>query len=206
MLNDGGFDGDVCHNRTYADAFLTTLRTSASSIARVALPLINMRSSGFNYAQRKQALTTIDMTSGATEPSVSGGDASPRFSDRTMSSRSHLPSAKPLAAIVFVIAEALGVCILSGLGSLFRVSSSWANFGLMLAQQLATALRDREVPRDDTIRMLLDESLTQLRELGDLSLQEARLLQQNLLTLSQHLRELDNSTSATARRYARTKP
>lgn len=105
---------------------------------------------------------------------------------------------------VLLVAQAYVAWVLGGIGYFARAGVSWAGYGAVLAQQLAAIALE---PRAETtgMRTLLDESAAQLRELGDISVQEARALQRRLQQLAEQLRELDNGTLEEPRRYAKTK-
>jgi hypothetical protein len=89
-----------------------------------------------------------------------------------------------------------------------RAGLSWASYGALLAQQLAAIgleLGFDAGRRGTAIRMLLDESAAQLRELGELSVQEARALQRNLQKLAEQLRDLDDGTLEEPQRFGKVK-
>lgn len=107
--------------------------------------------------------------------------------------------------VLVLVAEAYVSWLLGGLMYLARAGVSWAAYGRFLAQQLA-AIRLWERGRNSGMRTLLDESAAQLREVGELSVQEARALQRNLHRLAERLRELEDGPLDEPRRYAKTKP
>ena len=107
--------------------------------------------------------------------------------------------------IVALAAQASGACVVSGVGLALRAGLSWATYAGVLARQLRAAAREPATARDH-LRVLLDQTLTQLREIGELSLQEAQILQQDLQQLSAQLRDLDATEVPKPPRYARAKP
>ena len=129
------------------------------------------------------------------------------FSDDASPARALLSSNGPHVALVLV-AQAYVAWIASGVGMFARAGLSWASYGAVLAQQLAAIALEMGFDngrRGTAIRTLLDESAAQLRELGELSVQEARALQHNLLELAEQLRDLDDSTLAQPHRYGKVK-
>ncbi len=112
-------------------------------------------------------------------------------------------SPRPEMAVVLV-AQAYVAWVLGTIGCVARAGLSWAGYGAILARQLgAISLEQRG--QSSAVRTLLDESAAQLRELGELSVQEARALQKNLLQLAERLRELEDGTLDEPRRYAKAK-
>ena len=121
---------------------------------------------------------------------------------------STLISSNGLHVALVLVAQAYVAWIVSGLGMFARAGLSWAGYGAVLAQQLAAIgleLGFERGGRGTAIRTLLDESAAQLRELGELSVQEARALQRNLLTLAEHLRDLDDGMLEKPHRYGKVK-
>jgi hypothetical protein len=104
---------------------------------------------------------------------------------------------------VVLMSQAYVAWLLSGLWSFGRAGISWATYAPVLLRQLAAIGFGQ---RSDAIRLLLDESAAQLRDLGDLSVQEALALRKLLLELAARLRQLDGETLDEPRRYAKAKP
>jgi hypothetical protein len=107
------------------------------------------------------------------------------------------------ATAALLIAQAYIAWLLWTLRSISRASVSWAAYAALLARQLA-AIGLGE--RGSAIRLLLDETVARLRDLGDLSVQEAQSLRKVLLELAAELRQLDSETLDEPRRYAKAKP
>jgi hypothetical protein len=139
-----------------------------------------------------------DWTSGLELPQLLGDADSP----------SPLASTQGPAVALVLVAQAYVAWVLSGVGMFARAGLSWAGYGAILAQQLVALgleLGVDESRRGTAIRTLLDESSAQLRELGELSVQEARALQRNLLALAEQLRDLDDETLDDPPRYGKVK-
>jgi hypothetical protein len=112
------------------------------------------------------------------------------------------------ALALVLMAQAYVAWVLGGVGMLARAGLSWASYGALLAQQLLAIALELGLDsgrRGTAIRTLLDESAAQLRELGDLSVQEARTLQRNLQKLADQLRDLDGESLEQPHRFGKVK-
>lgn len=103
---------------------------------------------------------------------------------------------------MILVAKAYVGWLLGVLRGLTRAGMSWAAFGRLLAWQLGAIRLGRG---DARVRVLLDESAAHLRELGELSVQEALALRKLLNDLLQQLRQLDSSNLDHPRRFAKVK-
>ena len=107
------------------------------------------------------------------------------------------------ATAVVLVAEAYLALLIRGARYAGRAGLSSALYGGMLASQLGAIGLGL---RSDAVRVLIDESAAQLRELGELTVQEALSLQQLLRELAEQLRSLEDGTLDEPRRFARAKP
>lgn len=105
---------------------------------------------------------------------------------------------------LLLVAQAYAAWLQSGLGYTARAGMSWVGYGALLAQQLGAVVSGRQ-DQDSAMRILLDETAAQLREVGELSMQEARVLQDNLRQLREKLRELEDGAHDEPHRYAKAK-
>lgn len=112
------------------------------------------------------------------------------------------------ALALVLVAQAYVAWVMNGAGAFARAGLCWATYGALLAQQLvavALELGGDRARRGTAIRTLLDESTAQLRELGELSVQEARTLQRNLQKLADQIRDLDGDTLEEPHRFGKAK-
>jgi len=109
---------------------------------------------------------------------------------------------RPASALI-LLAEAHVAMLFRGMRFLGRAGLSSAAFGQVLASQLGAMTFGQ---RDEALRVLLDEGAAQLREMGELAVQEARALERLLGQLAQQLRRLEDEELGEPRRFARAKP
>lgn len=107
------------------------------------------------------------------------------------------------ARVVALVAQAYVEWLVGGLRYFGRAGISSAAYGRVLAWQLGAVALGQG---GHGVRVLVDESVAQLRELGELTVQEALALQKLLRELSEELRQLEDETLDAPRRYARAKP
>ena len=106
--------------------------------------------------------------------------------------------------LLALMGQALGACVVSGCQTYFRIGLSWAGFGSTVVRNLGSILR-QSGSDDGSRRAVLDDSIAHLREVGELSAQEARLLQRNLAQISLRLRDLESASYDEPQRHAKSK-
>jgi hypothetical protein len=111
-------------------------------------------------------------------------------------------TSKPASALLLLM-EAHVAMLFRGMRFLGRASLSSAAFGQVLASQLGAISFGQQ---DEAVRILLDEGAAQLREMGELAVQEAHALERLLGGLAQQLRRLEDDELDEPRRFARAKP